>query len=333
MGAQLRSSSAALLVAPSMGAPRGPGGVTDGCVGTGDADPCSRTTRGAAGCVVSHCTSHGSNGSAACWNGTCGASCATPVARRLVEASIAHSGASLGENLGLHLRLRGGGKLAIAQSGAPSCDSAGNVVRLGVSLGHAGADTRASLYCKDSGGTLRFRSTLPRDGAARVDALAGQVWVLKGRESRAVLLRVKVQPLPVVQEYRVDVDGESGVCAQRMPSPASASMPEPAQRVTHSRSPTAIVRRRQLKREKRKAQALLAAAADVVPTAQQSSGLEEPRGARLQRAEKVAFARGVAAARAVMRERRGAKRIAKKQSKATVRAALRSARRRKAAGL
>lgn len=81
-----------------------------------------------------------------------------------------------------------------------------------------------------------------------------------------------------------------------------------------------------MRREKRKERALLfAAAADVV--------VQEPRGARIARAEKIAFARGMQAAKAAARERRGAKRITKKASKARVCAAQRSARRRKASGI
>ena len=96
---------------------------------------------------------------------------------------------------------------------------------------------------------------------------------------------------------------------------------------THSRSPSAIARRRQMRRKKLRERALLTAAAGILPHALQPEG---SRCKRVERAERIAFARGIRAANAAMRERRGAKRISKKQSKARVRAAQRSARRRKA---
>ena len=98
---------------------------------------------------------------------------------------------------------------------------------------------------------------------------------------------------------------------------------------THSRSPSAIARRRQMRRKKLRERALLTAAAGLTPHALQPEG---SRCKRIKRAEQVAFARGIRAATAAMRERRGAKRITKKQSKARVQAAQRSARRRKASG-
>ena len=97
----------------------------------------------------------------------------------------------------------------------------------------------------------------------------------------------------------------------------------------HSRSPSAIARRRQMRRKRMRERALLAGAAGVDAGTSQP---ELPRSKRIKQAELVAFARGVRAANAAARERRGAKRITKKQSKARVRAAQRSARRRKASG-
>ena len=92
---------------------------------------------------------------------------------------------------------------------------------------------------------------------------------------------------------------------------------------------TAVTRRKQLKKDRRKNAALLQAAASVTPLTDLREGVHSSRVKRVLAAE---FARGAAAERAAAKERRGAKRIEKKQSGKRGKAAKRAARRRRAAG-
>ena len=94
----------------------------------------------------------------------------------------------------------------------------------------------------------------------------------------------------------------------------------------HTRSPIAKARRQQIKRQKAKGRKPLDTPIDAAPR-------QPVRYDRLARATACAYQRGVAAERANAKERRFAARTTKKVSKAKGRAAMRAARRRKAARL
>jgi hypothetical protein len=216
-----------------------------------------------------------------------------------------------------------------------------SAVSLDLTLVSAGVDRSAVLFFRGEGGKLQRYHSLLQGEAVRQPTHPGHKWLLRGDDSGKVLLRITAQAEPAVQWHRVDIDGLD-VPHERAPAPTVAHMPDHPELPSHSRSPFAKKRRRQLRREKRREQALLSAASEESRRSEQvvAAVSKRPEPAvhgtasnRLERAKRVAFARGVRAAKAVAKERRGAKRLAKKQSKATVQAAQRSARRRKASGL
>lgn len=96
----------------------------------------------------------------------------------------------------------------------------------------------------------------------------------------------------------------------------------------HSHSPAAKARRRKIRKEKQQQRALVVAAADVAELPPEGAG--HSHGQRLLRAERVAFARGVAAEKLSAKQRRGAKRIKKKDVQRRSKAMARIARRQRA---
>lgn len=200
-------------------------------------------------------------------------------------------------------------------------------VFLEIALASAGIDGAATLYWKHGGKLVRY-GTVSSGSIVRQRTWPGHSWVLKGSTSRAVLLRFVAQSAPPIQRIWVDVDDAFQLELAPAAAPTAPAPPAGAERVPHpgargSRSPSALARRTKLKKERRKAKKLVDAAADAA--------LSLSRGARLRRAEAVAFARGAAAERATARERRGRKRIDKAAGKARAQASKRAARRRKAA--
>ena len=121
--------------------------------------------------------------------------------------------------------------------------------------------------------------------------------------------------------------------------PAHVHVPMPAQSVApaahaedkpkHQRSSKALALRKQRRKQRKQQAAQQQAAADVMPEPSGGSS----HSSRLQRAEAVGFARGVAAEKAKAKERRGRKRIDKAKQKAHKRAASRIARKRRAEAL
>ena len=96
----------------------------------------------------------------------------------------------------------------------------------------------------------------------------------------------------------------------------------------HSHSPAAKARRRKIRKQKQQQRALVMAAADVAELPPEGAG--HSHGQRLLRAERVAFARGVAAEKLAAKQRRGAKRMKKKDVQRRSKAMARIARRQRA---
>jgi len=237
----------------------------------------------------------------------------------------------------LLLRLRGGGKtkLDAAYGGTAKPEDESLRVKLQLKLVDAGADEEASLYYKQSDGRLHREAVVCCGDTALVETWPGCVWVLKGRRTRVVLLRVVAQAAPAVQRHYVHAVGENEM-QQRAPSLAAACAPAPLppppmacssalsrKRRDHDRSDTAVAKRRKKRREQTKARKR--------GLADQPS--EVARCKRIKRAEAIAFDRGVRAERAAAKQRRLAKKHARGQLKASAQAARRAARRRRASGL
>ena len=131
-------------------------------------------------------------------------------------------------------------------------------------------------------------------------------------------MRVQAKHEPRVQEVRVE------------PLPVRPFAPHPGDSSRkcrdHSRSTTAIKKRRRKRVEQVQVRKLTAPAHD--PTTATVA-----RSERIRRAEAIAFRRGVQGERAAAKQRRLAKKHAKAQLKASAQAVQRAARRRRASGL